>query len=420
MINRPKGTVDIVGEDIPLWQHFEETSRNVAHSFGYTEIRTPVFESTDLFIRGVGDDTDIVKKEMYTFQDKGNRSLTLRPEGTAPAIRAFIENSLRTRYLPHKLYYFGPMFRYERPQAGRQRQFHQFGVELVGSSSPISDVEVIWLSVFLLEALGLNKYELNINHLGCEEDRQRFRQALTAYYSPHEANLCTDCQRRLKTNVLRLLDCKVPSDAPLKEKAPSLKDFLCKSCHTHDDQISTHLKQLNIPYVANDRLVRGLDYYTGMVYEIKYPFKTGSFDVLGGGRYDRLIESLGGGSIPAVGFACGMERMIEVMKADDVDIPDANTSQVYILTLGEEARIKGLLVSDFLRKRGISVVVDLMDRNISHQMKYASRIGSKYTVLIGENEIQSGVFTVKDMDTGLQTEVEESWIENYLLEELKG
>jgi len=419
LINRPKGTADILGTEIPYWNYFEYSARTVARSFGYQEIRTPVFERTDLFVRGVGDDTDIVQKEMYTFQDKGNRSMTLRPEGTAPVIRAFIENALRTVHLPHKLFYFGPMFRYERPQAGRQRQFHQFGIELAGSSLPISDGEVIWFSVFLLEMLGLKRHELQINHLGCEEDRARFRQALIDYYTPHAEHLCADCNRRLSTNPLRLLDCKVPGDVERKKEAPSLSQFLCAQCSHDQDQIKTYLEHLGIPYVHNERLVRGLDYYTGMVFEVIYPFQDRTFDILGGGRYDRLIESLGGGSIPSVGFACGMERIVEIMKEEQITIPDHHSPQVYILTLGEEARSKGLIVADFLRKRSISVVIDLMDRNISHQMKYASKINSRFTVLIGENELQRGVYTVKDMESGAQTEVDDTWIENFLLEELK-
>jgi len=418
LIHRPKGTYDLFGDSIPYWHHFERKANETARLFGFSEIRTPILERTELFVRGVGDDTDIVKKEMYTFDDKGKRSMTMRPEGTAPVIRAFIENAMINQGLPQKMYYIGPMFRYERPQAGRQRQFHQFGVEIIGSSDPNSDVETIWNANYLLDSLCLHNATIHINHLGCKKDRENYKNALKDYYSKHFDSLCDDCKRRYDTNILRLLDCKKKHDIELKKDAPKLIDYLCDECSQKYDTVKLQLKELNIDYFEDSFLVRGLDYYTGMVFEIKHPYQDTELDILGGGRYDDIIGELGGKKTPAVGYACGIERILAIMQEEDVLIAPPLISQVYVLSITKEAERHALRIVEFLRKRGISVERDLMGRSLKSQMKYASKINCRFTVIIGEDEIEKGVFIVKNMKTGNQTSVESSWIENYLLDKL--
>jgi len=418
LISRPKGTNDIYGEEIEYWQYFEKAARKVAGVFGFQEIRTPIFEMAELFIRSVGDETDIVQKEMYTFEDKGHRLLCLRPEGTAAVVRSFIENNMVSEGLPRQVYYIGPMFRYERPQTGRQRQFHQFGAELIGSSSPLADAEMLWMSVFLLEELRLHRYTLHINMLGCQKDRESYKAALKDYYKDKLGAVCPDCRRRYETNVLRLLDCKVDACQPIKEKAPELTEFLCPECRDHKGQVSQILIENNIDAIWNTRLVRGLDYYTGIVFEVKYPFKETVFDLLGGGRYDHVIEQLGGNATPSVGFACGIERMVATMREEKAIAEPAALCQVFVLSIGEEAKKESLKITDFLRKRGISVQHDLMGRNIRNQLKYADKQRALYTIIIGEDELDKGVYLVKEMETGDQIEVESSWVENYILEKL--
>lgn len=418
MINRPKGTNDIYGEEIEYWQSFEKAARKVAGVFGFQEIRTPIFEMAELFIRSVGDETDIVQKEMYTFEDKAHRLLCLRPEGTAPVVRSFIENNMASDGLPKQVYYMGPMFRYERPQAGRQRQFHQFGAELIGSSSPLADAEMIWMSIFLLEELRLHRYTLQVNMLGCQNDREAYKAALKEHYRDKLDAICPDCRRRYETNALRLLDCKVEGCQAIKEGAPILTDFLCPECQNHKRQVSQILAQYNIDATWNPRLVRGLDYYTGIVFEVKYPFKETVFDLLGGGRYDQVIEQLGGSATPSVGFACGIERMVATMREEKAIEEPASLCQVFVLSIGEEAKRESLKITDFLRKRGISVQHDLMGRNIRNQLKYADKQRALYTIIIGEDELDKGVYLVKEMDTGDQIEVESFWVENYILEKL--
>lgn len=416
MINRPKGTYDIFGEDAFYWHYFEEAAHESARVFGFTELRTPIFERTELFVRSVGDETDIVQKEMYTFLDKGNRSISLRPEGTAAVIRAYVENSIASQGLPQKFYYMGPMFRYERPQAGRTRQFEQFGAEIIGADSPAADVEAIWLSLFLLEKLRLNNYELHINYLGNAQDRENYKKALKEYYAPYLENLCSDCKKRFEKNILRLLDCKI--DIELKKNAPKITDYLSEESARHFESVKSQLERLRIPYTHNTNLVRGLDYYTGTVFEVKHPFKNTVFDVLGGGRYDDVVKELGGKQTSAVGFACGIGRIIEIMKAENIDFDFKPVSEVYILSMGEEAVEESEKIASFLRQRGISVERDLMSRNMKAQLKYASKCGSKFVIIIGEDELEKEVYIVKDMETGIQTSVDSSWIENYILDKL--
>ncbi len=416
MISRPKGTYDIYGEDMLYWHFFEEAAHEAARVFGFTELRTPIFERTELFVRSVGDGTDIVQKEMYTFLDKGNRSISLRPEGTAAIIRAYVENSIANEGLPQKFYYMGPMFRYERPQAGRTRQFEQFGAEIIGSGTPSADVETIWLSLYLLEKLHLNNYELHINYLGNSEDRENYKNALKEYYSGHLDELCPDCKNRFEKNVLRLLDCKL--DVELKKEAPVITDYLCAESSEHFNKVKQQLERLRIPYTHNTNLVRGLDYYTGTVFEVKHPFKDTVFDVLGGGRYDGVVRELGGKQTPAVGFACGIGRIVEIMKAEEVDLELKPVCQIYILSMGDEAEEEAEKIASFLRQRGISVERDLMNRNMKSQLKYASKCGAKLVIIIGEEELDKEVYMVKDMETGNQTSVDKSWIENYILDKM--
>ena len=372
-----------------------------------------------MFIRSVGDETDIVQKEMYTFDDKGKRSMTMRPEGTAPVIRAFLENNLLSLGLPQKLFYMGPMFRYEKPQTGRYRQFHQFGAEIIGTESPKSDEEIIWQAQYLIESLHLHNYSFHINHLGCTLDRTKYKEALKEYYTKHYDTLCQDCKIRFDKNILRLLDCKNPRDEALKKNAPKITDCLCDHCSTEYSDIKKHLNHLSIDFEENPFLVRGLDYYTGMVFEVKYPFADTVLDILGGGRYDHVISELGGKEIPAVGYACGIERILSIMKEEDVEIKTKPISEIFVLGMCEESEIYVMKIVRFLRRKGISVEHDLMGRGLKSQMKYASKIGTRFTIIIGEEEINNGIYIVKDMETGNQTSVESSWIENYILDKLE-
>ncbi len=419
LINRPKGTYDIIGEDVPFWHHFENKAKESARVFGFGEIRTPILERTELFKRSVGNETDIVQKEMYTFDDKGKRSMTMRPEGTASVIRAFLENNLMSLGLPQKVFYMGPMFRYEKPQTGRYRQFHQFGVEIIGSASSKSDTEIIWQAKYLIESLHLHNYKFHLNHLGCSDDRKKYKDALKEYYQKHYDSLCEDCKIRFDNNILRLLDCKKPQDEKLKEKAPKMTEFLCDQCSTEYQDIKRQLNQLSIVFEENPFLVRGLDYYTGMVFEVKYPYADTVLDILGGGRYDHVISELGGKDIPAVGYACGIERILAIMKEEEVEIKIKPISEIFVLGMCEEAEAYVMKIVRFLRRKGISVERDLMGRGLKSQMKYASKIGAKFTIIIGNEEINSGIYIVKDMETGNQTSVESSWIENYIMDKLE-
>lgn len=419
MISKPKGTADIFGDELKYWYFVEDTFRRITQLYNYHEIRTPVFEATELFLRGVGEETDIVQKQMYTFEDKGRRSLTLRPEGTAPVMRAYIENSLVKNGLPQKFSYLGPVFRYEKPQAGRMRQFHQFGVELIGSPHAVADFEVIKLAIDILDALNLHDYKLYIGNIGCKNCRPKFRKALKDYYQPKLDLLCSDCQKRFDTNILRLLDCKDEKCKPFQKDAPKTFDYLCEDCKEHFDELLSYLEGLNVSYELDGHLVRGLDYYTKTVFEIKHSSLGAQDTIIGGGRYDGLIEELGGKVTPSIGFAGGIERIILALKNENVTVPELKKCQVYIAVLSESARIFSLKLSQNLRDRGIVVEMDLMKRNIRNQMKYADRLGAKYVLIIGDDELEKGVLTIRDMETGQQVEVDEKWIENYIVEKFE-
>ncbi|MBT1247724.1 MULTISPECIES: histidine--tRNA ligase [unclassified Thermosipho (in: thermotogales)] len=408
MYKRVKGTDDIYGEDMKYWYFVENVARETARLYGYSEIRTPIFERTELFVRGVGEDTDIVQKEMYTFEDKGNRSITLRPEGTAPTIRAFVENSMLATGLPKRLFYIGPMFRYERPQSGRQRQFHQFGVELIGSPSSLADAEAIVLADRFLKKLGLVDYTIKINSIGCEKCRSEYKKALKKYYEDKLDKVCDDCKRRYETNVLRLLDCKV--DVEYVKGAPKITDYLCDDCKEHYLKTKEILDDLEIKYEEDPLLVRGLDYYNRVVFEIHHGKLGAQSAVGGGGRYDNLIKELGGPKTPSLGFAMGIERLIIAIKEENIPVDDIKNNEVYVAHLGERARVEAIKISEELRDSDISVVFNTMERGLSAQLKHAARLKCKLCIIVGENELERNIVILRNMETGEQIEIERDYI----------
>lgn len=408
MYKKIKGTDDIYGEDMKYWYFIEKIARETARLYGYSEIRTPIFEQTELFVRSVGEDTDIVQKEMYTFEDKGGRSITLRPEGTAPTIRAFVENSMIASGLPKRLFYIGPMFRYERPQLGRQRQFHQFGVELIGSSSPLADVEALILADKFIKNLGLVDYKIIINSLGCESDRKKYREALKKYYENILDKVCDDCKKRYNTNVLRLLDCKV--DAEYAKNAPKITDYLCEDCKNHYEQTKNFLTELDIKFEENPRLVRGLDYYNGIIFEIHHGKLGAQSAVGGGGRYDKLVKELGGPDTPSLGFAVGIERLIIALKKENIPVEEFKNNEIYVAHLGKKAKLVALEISEELRENDISVVFNTMERGLSAQIKHASRLKCKLCIIVGENELERNLVILRNLETGNQVEITRDFI----------
>ena len=405
MINIPKGTKDVLPSESYKWQYVEGVARDIAEKFNLKEIRTPVFEHTELFLRGVGDTTDIVTKEMYTFKDKGDRSITLKPEGTAGAVRSFIENGMSNGVLPAKMYYIIPAFRYERPQAGRLREFHQFGVELFGAKSAQTDAEAILLADMLLKKLGL-KVKLFINSIGCPTCRAAYNKALKEFFAPHLDTLCFDCKNRFEKNPLRLLDCKEEACKKINVEAPSILQYLCETCSSHFEELKDCLKLAEIDYEINPRIVRGLDYYTRTVFEFVSTSIGAQGTVCGGGRYDGLIEELGGNPMPAVGFAAGIERLLMVMEQTGVEIPAPKTPKVYLAGMDNECRKKAFALATELRKNGVIAEIDHMDRSVKAQFKYADKIGAQYVGVIGGNELENGVINVKCMATGETESIE--------------
>ncbi len=399
MINIPKGTKDVLPQDSYKWQYVEGTARAIAKKFQLKEIRTPVFEHTELFQRGVGDTTDIVTKEMYTFKDKGDRSITLKPEGTAGAARSFIENGMAGGVLPAKMYYITPAFRYERPQAGRLREFHQFGVEIFGAKSAQTDAEAIAMADSLLKSLGL-QVKLYINSIGCPACRAAYNKALKEFFQPRLGELCYDCKNRFEKNPLRLLDCKEEGCKAINKNAPSILDYLCEECHAHFEEVKACLDLAEIAYEIDPRIVRGLDYYTRTVFEFVSSAIGAQGTVCAGGRYDGLIQELGGNSVPAVGFAAGIERLLIVMEQTGVEILSDENPTVYLAGMDGDCRKKSFELATKLRKAGVSVEIDHMDRSIKAQFKYADKIGAKYVAVIGGNELAEGVMMVKNMANG--------------------
>ncbi|MDI9375217.1 MAG: histidine--tRNA ligase, partial [Thermotogota bacterium] len=385
--------------------------------YAYNEIRTPIFEATELFKRSVGESTDVVQKEMYTFDDKGGRSITLRPEGTASVARAFIENSFINLGSPVKLFYMGPMFRYEKPQAGRLRQFHQFGAEILGSASPMADFEIIELAYEFLKEVKINKTRLFINSIGCPSCRARYREALREYFRDKVDGMCEDCRRRFDSNVLRLLDCKI--DREQSENAPNILEYLDEECRKHFEDLKWYLEKARIDYEIDPHLVRGLDYYSRTAFEIRSPSLGSQDQIVGGGRYDGLVEVIGGKSCPAVGFAIGMERIVMLLKAEKVNIPTDRNSEVAILATGREESLRGFEYARRLRKAGISTYVDVMERNMRNQMKHAARIGAKISVIIGDEELEKDLVTVKIMMDGSQYQVDGDYMVDYIIDKLR-
>ena len=400
-VQAPKGTKDMLPQDAYKWHFVENKFREIAKFYGMREIRTPMFEHTDLFLRGVGDTTDIVQKEMYTFNDKGNRSITLKPEGTAPVVRAFIENRLFNEAQPTKLYYAIPCFRYENVQKGRLRQFHQFGTEVFGSKEPSMDAEVIAFAMEFLKSLGLKSLSLNINNLGCPNCRPKYNEALKKFLEENYDDLCGLCQSRFEKNPMRILDCKNKNCGEITKNAPIILDYMCEECDTHFTEVKKYLDALNIPYTVDPGIVRGLDYYTKTIFEIL----NDDFTVCGGGRYDRLIEQLGGPEMPAVGFGLGIERLLLTLQNEGIEIPNEGLYDLYVGARGEEGKLASFKLANTLRTRGIKTEINHMGRSLKAEMKYANKIGAKFTVVLGDDELQTGNAKFKRMSDGEQFEV---------------
>ena len=405
MINVPKGTKDVLPQDSYKWQFVESKARETAKVFGASEIRTPTFEHTEVFLRGVGETTDIVNKEMYTFNDKGGRSITLKPEGTAGVARAFVENGLSNSVLPAKLFYITQCFRYERPQAGRLREFHQFGVEFLGAKNADIDAEVIILAKTFLESVGIDNVVLYINSIGCKECRKKYEEALKEYFNNKYDGLCALCKDRLNKNPLRILDCKNDDCKKINEGAPKILDYICEDCSNHLETVKKLLDVANVSYKINPNIVRGLDYYTRTVFEFVSENIGAQGTVCGGGRYDGLIAELGGQDVPGIGFAVGIERILMLLENTNKQIENPNKVKVYLAPMGENELVKAFELTAKLRKEGISADFDHMGRGIKAQFKYADKIGAKFVAVIGSNELASGVVRVKNMQEGTETDV---------------
>ncbi len=406
----PKGTEDLLPQDSYKWQYLEEKFKKVCDCYGYKEIRVPTFEHTELFERGVGDTTDVVQKQMYTFNDKGNRSITLRPEGTASVARAFLQHNLYAEALPFKAFYNVPCFRYENKQKGRLREFHQFGIEAFGAQSATMDAEVISLAITFLKSVGLNDLSVNINSIGCPECRTAYSKALQEFLKPKYDELCETCKSRYERNPLRILDCKSEICQDLIKNAPSLLDYICDDCRNHFEQFKSCLDSMNILYNVDSGIVRGLDYYTKNVFEII----SGEFTVCGGGRYDGLVEELGGKPMPAVGFGLGIERLLLRLMDNGIQIPTPQPHKLFIISLGDKAVLKTQGIVFDLRQKGISVETDHMERGLRASMKYADKIKAQYTLVLGDNEIESGYADIKNMENGEQTKIEISKLYDFL------
>ncbi len=404
-IQAPRGTTDILPQDTAKWQYLENIAQKVFANYNYQEIRTPIFESTELFTRGIGEATDIVQKEMYTFTDKSQREITLRPEGTASVVRAFLENKIYGQAQPTKYFYFGPMFRYERPQTGRYRQFHQLGAEVFGSHDPAIDVEVIKLGLDILAELGLENFALHLNSIGCPECRPNYIEKLKDYLNPYLEQLCDNCQDRYERNPLRILDCKTDRDLEFMEDVPKIYENLCSECDEHFDQVKDYLDDLEIDYILNPRLVRGLDYYSKTAFEVIYNGLGAQDTIFGGGRYDALVEEIGERDVPGIGFAMGIERLLLSLEEEGVKLPIEEGVDVYLITIGETARKEAVKYMYQLRAAGFKVDLDYLDRAVGTQMKAADRNNAKYSIIVGENELEKGELAVKNMKSGEQFDV---------------
>lgn len=409
-----RGTVDLLPHETKKWQYVENVMKEVCESYHFEEIRTPMFEHTEVFQRGVGETTDIVQKEMYTFPDRSGRSLTLRPEGTAGVVRAFVENKLYGSPIqPNKLYYFAQLFRYERPQQGRMRQFHQFGVEVLGSADPAVDAEVISLAMTCYEKLGLESIKLVVNSLGDEESRKNHRDALVKHFAPYKDELCSDCKSRLEQNPLRILDCKKDMNHESMAKAPSILDYLNKESEEYFNKVKEYLDVMNIPYTVDQNLVRGLDYYNHTAFEIMSEAEGfGAITtLLGGGRYNDLTQQLGGPDTPGIGFATGMERLLMALEAENIQLPVDESLDCYFVAIGGQAKKEAVRLIHELRKNGIQVDQDYQKRTIKAQFRAANRLNAKYVFILGEDELEQQKINVRSMDSGEQTEIP---LENFI------
>ncbi|MBQ6878072.1 MAG: histidine--tRNA ligase [Oscillospiraceae bacterium] len=412
----PRGTQDVLPEQSAKWQYIEKTAMKVAETFGFKEIRFPTFEHTELFARGVGDSTDVVQKEMYTFLDKGERSITLRPEGTAGCMRTLIEHGLLNGALPVKASYLTSCFRYEKPQAGRLREFHQFGAELVGAASPAADAEMIAMVSRIFDQLQIEGIELEINSIGCPECRAKYNEALKEYFRSHEEELCETCRDRLERNPMRILDCKSPICHKIGEDAPVILDYLCDECQAHFDELKERLDSIGIEYTVNPTIVRGLDYYTRTVFEFVSTNIGSQGTVCGGGRYDGLIELLGGPKTPSIGFAMGLERLLLLMENTGVPFPEEGVCDIYVGSMGTKASIEAANLVNSLRAEGFKAECDLCGRSVKAQMKYADKIGAKLSCIIGDSELEAGKVKIKNMGDGSSEEVELDELIEYVYE----
>ena len=418
MISIPKGTKDILPSEVYKWQKAEELFRKTAEKYGFTEIRTPVIEHTELFQRGIGDTTDVVQKEMYTFEIAG-RSLSLKPEGTAGVGRSFIENKLYADGLPAKYYYITPCYRYEKMQKGRQREFHQFGIEIFGSEKMLADAEVITLAYDFLKAFGIDDVRLHINSIGCPKCRAEYRKALQDFLHPSYDKLCDTCKSRFERNPMRILDCKSPECKKIAEGAPRMLDYLCDDCRNAFEELKSLLDSLDVPYEVDPGIVRGLDYYTKTAFEFVSDKLGSQSTVCGGGRYDHLIEQLDGPATPGVGFGLGVERLLLIQEACGLSGKAPASGDVLVAPLGESAKLAALSLTKQMRAAGIRVIMDVMERGLKAQFKYADRIGARYVVVIGDEELAKGVVTLRDMNNSSQTQVAKESITETIINDMK-
>ncbi len=410
----PKGTVDLVPQTARRWRWVEQALINEAELNGFAEVRTPVFEHTELFQRGMGDVTDVVEKQMYTFEDKGGRSVTLRPEGTAGAVRAMLENGLYNSGYPVRLYYNIPCYRYEKPQKGRMREFRTFGVEVFGTAEPIADAQLIAMGMSALQRLGLTDVGLQLNSIGCPTCRKEYHQALQAYFSARKESLCPTCLSRLDRNPMRILDCKSPVCQEIATGAPKITDYLCEDCQSHFAKVQEYLTAMDIPFTLDPGLVRGLDYYTRTVFE--FPSQSLGFALGGGGRYDELVEEIGGPPTPALGFGLGMDRLMLALEAQKTEFPEEAGCEVFVAAMGEAAKVKAMSLVNTLHKCGLGADCDVCGRGLKAQMKYAGKLGAQYCLVLGDDELAAGKARLKYMADGTEKEIGigESFVEDYL------
>lgn len=415
-----KGTEDVLPKDSYRWQFVEDVMRKESAAYGFKEIRTPVFEHTELFARGVGQTTDVVQKEMYTFDTKGGESVTLRPEGTAGAARAMLEHGLVNDSLPIKASYFVSCYRYEKPQAGRLREFHQFGLECYGTQSPVADAELICAAQSIFDRLGIKQLRLEINSIGCPTCRAEYHKALKEYFYGYKDELCETCNSRLEKNPMRILDCKSPVCSKIAGGAPKITDYLCDECKEHFASVQKYLDAAGVEYTVNPTIVRGLDYYTKTVFEFVTDFIGAQGTVCGGGRYDGLIEELGGKHLPSLGFAMGIERLLMLMDKQGIEIPKPSTCDLYVAVMGESASLKSFEIIKAVRSCGLIAETDIVGRGLRAQMKYADKIGAKFSMVLGDNEIEQGKAVIKNMSSGEQTEIvlDDTFAEKFMVLQL--